>query len=103
MEQAKKGDWIEIHQTVLPVGERAPQIPEETQKVPLELWVKGFLEDEKAAVGDTAKVRTLAGRLLEGKVTAIMPAHQITYGQPQPELLTIGHELRQRMGVMKHA
>ena len=39
---AKKGDWVRIHNIVLEVGERAPNIPEDTQEIPLELWDKGF-------------------------------------------------------------
>ena len=37
------GSWVELHRVVLPPGERAPQVPAETQRVPLELRVKGFL------------------------------------------------------------
>ena len=40
---ARKGDWVRIHNIVLKVGERASTIPEETQNVPLEMWDKGFL------------------------------------------------------------
>ncbi len=40
---ARKGDWVRIHNIVLEVGgERAPNIPEDTQNVPLEVWDKGF-------------------------------------------------------------
>ncbi len=42
MNSAKKGDWVQIHQIVLKPEERAPQVPEDTKKVPLEFWVKGY-------------------------------------------------------------
>lgn len=38
--EAKRGDWVRIHSIVLEVGERAPNIPEDTQNVPLEVWGK---------------------------------------------------------------
>ena len=41
MTQAKKGDWVQIGRTVLAAGERAPQIPEETRRVPLERFFVG--------------------------------------------------------------
>ena len=43
MSQAQQGDWVQIYRVILPVGERAPQVPKETASVPLEMWVKGFL------------------------------------------------------------
>ena len=36
---AKKGDWVLTHTIVLTPAERAPQVPEDTHKVPLEMWV----------------------------------------------------------------
>jgi hypothetical protein len=32
---AKKGDWVMIYNIVLEPKDRAPQIPEETKKVPI--------------------------------------------------------------------
>lgn len=100
MHTAKKGDWVRVYTTVLQVGERAPQIPEETKAVPLEMWVNGFLMDNEAAIGKPATVRTLAGRELKGVLTEIRPVYAIDYGQTQPELLTVGPELR---AVLKEA
>lgn len=39
---AKRDDWVRIHNIVLEAGDRAPNIPEDTQNVPLEFWTKGF-------------------------------------------------------------
>ncbi|MFN3328842.1 MAG: 2-amino-4-ketopentanoate thiolase, partial [Fervidobacterium pennivorans] len=34
---AKKGDWVQVQVTILHPYERAPQVPEDTKKVPLEM------------------------------------------------------------------
>jgi len=91
---ALRGDWVQIYQVVLPAGERAPQVPPETQAVPLEMWVKGFLLCDEARLGDDVDVETLAGRRLRGRMVAIEPAYDHDFGRPVPELLTIGPEVR---------
>lgn len=94
MKSAKKGDWVQIHQIILSPSERAPQIPDETRKVPLELQVKGFLVNDSAEIGEEATIRTLIDRELSGKLVAIRPSYEVNYGEPQQELLAIGPELR---------
>lgn len=91
---AKKGDWVRLKNTILKVGERAPQIPDVTKKVPLEMWVNGFLQNDKAKIGDQANITSLAGRTLAGTLVEIHPGYNVDYGRPQPELLAIGPELR---------
>lgn len=98
MLQAHQGDWVQIYQVILPVGERAPQVPSETASVPLEMWVKGFLVEMQAQVGTDVTIRSLAGRLLQGKLVAVKPHYEVSYGHPQPELLTIGAELKAILG-----
>lgn len=88
-----KGVWVEIHDIVLEAGERAPQVPEDTARVPLEMRVKGFLA-EPAAVGEMAEIVTAAGRRLRGRLSAVNPAYQHGFGSPIPEMSTIGQELR---------
>ncbi len=39
---AKQNDYVMIHRIVLEPEARAPQVPEDTKAVPLELWAKGF-------------------------------------------------------------
>jgi hypothetical protein len=85
--------WVEVHQIVLNQGERAPQVPAETQQVPLEMKVKGFLVRD-ASIGEAADIVTPAGRTLTGTLTAINPAYTHTYGPPIPELSAIGGEVR---------
>ena len=91
---AKRGDWVQVYRQVLPVGERAPQVPEDTKAVPLELWVKGFLEQAEGKVGQDVLVKTVTGRLVTGEMTAVLPRYAHDFGEPQPELLKIGLELR---------
>lgn len=88
-----KGSWVEIYRVVLPAGERAPQVPEDTQKVPLEMRVKGFLTGP-AVVGEEAEIITAAGRRLQGTLTQLNPAYSHGFGAPIPELSTIGGEVR---------
>ncbi|HZK01112.1 MAG TPA: 2-amino-4-oxopentanoate thiolase subunit OrtA [Tissierellaceae bacterium] len=92
--EAKKGDWVRIHNIVLEVGERAPNIPEDTQNVPLELWDKGFLINDKASIGDNVEVETYIGRKMEGKLIEIGPYYEHDYGKFVPELMYIGRQVR---------
>jgi len=94
MSQAQQNDWVQIYRVILPVGERAPQVPKETAMVPLEMWVKGFLVEAQADIGTDVTIRSLTGRLLQGKLVAIQPCYEVNYGCPQAELLTIGVELK---------
>lgn len=92
-ERLAKGTWVEIHLVVLPAGERAPQVPPDTARVPLEMRAKGFLADA-AEVGAEAEVVTTAGRRLRGTVAVANPAYDHGFGRPLPELMAIGGEVR---------
>lgn len=89
----RAGVWVQVYDVLLKPGERAPQVPGDTQAVPLEMRVKGFLEHD-AALGDRATVRTTTGRLVEGTLIAINPAYPHDFGQPVLELIVAGAELR---------
>jgi 2-amino-4-ketopentanoate thiolase alpha subunit len=91
--QAKSGDWVEIHRIVLEAENRAPQVPEDTKSVPLEMRIRGFALTE-GTVGNLIRIRTLNGRQFEGRLTVVRPSYQHGYGAPIPELITIGGELR---------
>jgi hypothetical protein len=93
VERAAKGCWVEIHSVVLAAGERAPHVPDDTKRVPLEMRVKGFLTGA-AEVGETVEVVTVAGRRLKGTLDVINPAYDHGFGAPLAELLTIGPEIR---------
>jgi len=89
----EKGSWVEIHDVVLEAGERAPQVPQDTQRVPLQMRVKGFLS-APAAIGEQADIETLSGRHLRGTLVQVNPAYTHSFGAPIPELSTIGGEVR---------
>lgn len=90
---AKKGDWVKIHSIVLKPEQRAPQVPDDTKKVSLETWVKGFLLEE-ASIGDLVEVKTYTGRLVKGTLVEVAPTFRHSFGENIPELLEIGLQLR---------
>lgn len=91
---AKKGDWVQIHNIVLKPEERTGKLPEETKKVPLELWVKGFLNDD-AKIGDTVSITTVTGREESGKLEEINPKFSYGFGNEFiPELLQIDKQVK---------
>ena len=87
------GSWVEISAIVLEPNQRAPHIPDDTKRVPLELRVKGFLV-APAALGDEAEVVTAAGRKIRGILTAVNPAYSHGFGAPIPALSVIGGQVR---------
>lgn len=88
-----RGSWVEVHRIVLGPGERAPRLPDDTQRVPLEMKVKGFLA-RGAAIGEEVEIVTPAGRHLTGTLVSVNPAYTHQFGAPIAELSTIGGELR---------
>ena len=92
-EMIEAGTWVEIGRVVLRADERAPQVPEDTRELPLEMRVKGFLV-APAALGEDAEVVTPAGRRLRGSLTEVNPAYTHGFGAPLPELSAIGPEVR---------
>ena len=91
---AKKGDWVRIHNIVLEAGERAPNLPEDTQNVPLEVWDKGFLLNDEANIGDKVVVETYIGRKVEGALIEVNPYYKHNFGKCVPEILYIGKQVR---------
>ena len=91
---AKRGDWVRIHNIILEAGQRAQNVPEDTQKVPLEMWVKGILLDESANIGDRVKVETYIGRVVEGTLVEVNPYYKHNFGKAVPELLYVGRQAR---------
>jgi hypothetical protein len=87
------GSWVEVGAVVLAPGERAPQIPDDTRAVPLEMRAKGFLA-APARVGERAEILTAAGRRLAGTLVAVNPAYSHGFGAPIPALAEVGREAR---------
>ena len=97
----KKGDWVQVRSVVLQEGQHAPQVPAETQAVPLVMFVKGFAERD-AELGEIITVTTNIGRKVEGELVAVNPRYSHDYGAPVPELLRIGLELREKLQEARH-
>jgi hypothetical protein len=95
-ERVARGTWVELHRIVLAAGERAPQVPEETQRVPLEMRVKGVLAHD-ASLGEEAEIVTRAGRRLRGTLVEVNPAYTHGFGPPVAALRAVGDELRARL------
>lgn len=91
---ASQGDWVQIHRVLLSPGQRAPQNPDDTRQVPLEMRLKGFLLTGRAVPGEEVVIETLSGRRVRGTLTDINPRYAHDFGDVQPALLTIGRELR---------
>ena len=91
---AKKNDWVRIHRVVLPAEGRNPNLPEDTAKVPLEMWTKGFLQAD-AEIGDEVEVITATGRTEHGTLVEENPHYTHSYGEFVPELIQIDKQLRE--------
>jgi len=89
----KKNEWVQVHSIVLTEEERAPQVPKDTKKVPLEMWIKGFLTEE-AEVGDIVTIKTVTGRLVEGELVQVEPTFKHSFGEFVPEILEIDRMIR---------
>lgn len=92
----KKNEWVQVHSIVLTKEERAPQVPEDTKSVPLEMWVKGYLTED-AEMGDVVTVKTVTGRLVEGKLVQVNPTFRHSFGEFVPEILEIDRTVRQEL------
>jgi hypothetical protein len=89
----EKNAWVRIHKIILEPSERAPQVPDDTKKVPLELWTKGFLVSD-AEIGDEVKITTVTGREETGTLIEVNPAYAHAFGNFIPELLEIDKQVR---------
>jgi hypothetical protein len=90
--RAKKGDLVQVHIVVLEPSERAENLPQATRAVPYEGWIKGFLLEGQAEIGQTVCIETLIGREVSGTLSAINPVYNHNFGEPQPELNLVGPE-----------
>ncbi|MGB5616148.1 MAG: 2-amino-4-oxopentanoate thiolase subunit OrtA [Desulfobacterales bacterium] len=92
-ERAVKNAWVEISGVVLQKDERAPNLPDDTQQLLLEMRVKGFLLHD-AEKGGEADIITSSGRTVRGTLTEINPVYTHMFGRPIPELSPIAGEIR---------
>ena len=91
---AKQGEWVQVHEIVLKPEQRTGKIPTDTQKVPLELWVKGFICQD-GLIGDEVEIKTITGRKVIGELVDINPIYSHGFGDKYvPELLQIGLQVK---------
>jgi len=88
-----KNSWVLIHRIILETGERASQVPDDTKKVPLEMWVKGSLQAD-AELGAEVEVLTTTGRRERGTLLEVNPSYKHGFGDFVPELLEISRSVR---------
>ena len=77
------GSWVEVRQTVLRAGERAPTVPADTAGVDFTARIRGFLMAD-APMGADVTIRTLAGRQVSGRLTDVNPRNPADFGDPVP-------------------
>ena len=98
----RRGDWVEVERTILDPSQRSRNLPPETAEKPLLMWVKGFAEAD-GALGDEMAVETMTGRHVSGRLSAINPGYFHTFGNPIPELVHVGTDLRERLRAYREA
>ena len=90
---ANKGDWVRIHRVILFADERTANLPEDTKRVPFEMWVKGHLLID-GEIGDEVTVRTVSGREEHGTLIEVNPQFDVNFGSFVPEILEMDVRLR---------
>ena len=97
MPDAQKGDLVQIHRIILEPDQRPANLPSSTRSVPYECWIKGFLIDDRADLGNIVRIQTLIGREISGTLCQVNPTYDHNFGTPQKELLSIGDEARRQL------
>lgn len=89
----RQGELVSVETVILPVGERAPHVPDDTKRTPLRVFTKGFLQEESAKRGDKVTVRTMSDRLVQGTISErpVSPTH--TFGDSVPELMAVHRQV----------
>ncbi len=97
VKNALRGDLVQIHKVILTPEQRPEGIPACTKSVPYEAWIKGFLLDDEARIGDTVRIETFIGRELSGTLVEVNPMYTHHFGKPQPALLSVSIEAKRRI------
>jgi hypothetical protein len=101
-QNAFKGDLVQIHRVILTPEQRPEDIPECTKKVSYEAWIKGFLLEDEAMIGDIVRIETFIGRQLSGTLVEVNPEYTHHFGKPQPTLLAVGRVAQKWMENRRH-
>ncbi|MBU4556357.1 MAG: 2-amino-4-ketopentanoate thiolase [Actinobacteria bacterium] len=96
------GEWVEVERVLLEPADRSPNLPPETASQPMLVWVTGFASAE-ADRGDEVEIETMTGRLVTGRLSAINPGYYHTFGDPVPELVAVGRDLRAQLAAYRKA
>ncbi len=88
-----KGDWVQVYNVLLKPEERAPQVPEDTKKVPFEMRVNGYAQ-KNAEIGETISIKTLSGRIVEGRLVRRFPSYELSFGNHVQEVSQISQGLK---------
>ena len=84
---------MRIHRVILPAEARTANLPDDTRKVPFEMWVKGrLLEDGE--IGDEVRIKTVSGREEHGALIEVNPQFDVNFGSFVPEVLEMDVRLR---------
>ncbi len=96
------GEWVEVERVLLEPADRSANLPPETAEKPMLVWVAGFAVTE-AGLGEEVTVETTTGRLVTGRLSAINPGYFHTFGNPLPELIGVGRDLKARVAAYRKA
>lgn len=94
---ALRGDLVQIHKVILTPEQRPENLPACTRVVSYEGWIKGFLLDDEAKVGDKVRVETFIGREVSGTLVEVNPAYDHKFGQPQRNLISAAIKAREQI------
>lgn len=83
-----KGTFVRIRKTLLQPSDRSDNLPEDTKKVPLKMWVKGYLLEE-GELYDYAHIKTITGRIEYGRIKQVEPPYKHGFGDFVGEILKI--------------
>jgi hypothetical protein len=84
---------VEVERVVLEPGARAPQVPADTQALPLQQRVHGRLL-AAGRPGEDVEIETRAGRRLRGRLVDARPSYRHGFGAPRPELTAAAEQAR---------
>lgn len=96
-----KNTWVQIQKVVLKPEDRLPSIPEDTQKCPLTMWVKGFLLEDSELLSEV-QIETITGRVVSGTLVQVEPAYHHDFGDFVPELLQIDKMVKSKLDGENH-
>ncbi len=87
---------VRIENIVLTPENRSQNLPEDTRKTPLKMWVKGRLNSE-GEVGEEVEITTITGRVVKGILKEVNPVYELNYGEYVPELQKVTEYLQETL------